>query len=377
MATIPEFKIPSFLNDQDAETIHQRMMEKLPADIDDTEGGFPWDFTKPTALEKAEMLEFHLVETLKLMFPAWSYGEWLDLHASGKSMERKPANQATGVVRVSGVPGTTIPEGFKFATPSIDGKPAVEFEAIEKYNIGEEGAVDVEIRAVTAGVIGNVPADTISLMMTPIKGITAISNELQTSGGAEEESDEELRARIDERDAAGEASFVGSDSDYKRWAEEVPGVGTALVAAEWDGPGTVKVIIIDANGEPGNQTMITAVYNNIISPDDRVERKAPIGATVTVTAPDPKEINYSFILELEAGEAIGIVINRFKEELQAYYSEAKAESVIRYTRVSSILTSTPGVRDFSDLKINGSIGNIGLDEDEYPITGNIDPGGAS
>jgi hypothetical protein len=61
---IPEFKAPSFLNDQDAETIHKRMMDELPPDIDDTEGGFPWDFTKPTALEKAEMLEFHLVETL-------------------------------------------------------------------------------------------------------------------------------------------------------------------------------------------------------------------------------------------------------------------------------------------------------------------------
>ena len=48
-----EFKAPSFLNDQDAETIHKRMMEELPPDIDDTEGGFPWDFTKPTALEKS------------------------------------------------------------------------------------------------------------------------------------------------------------------------------------------------------------------------------------------------------------------------------------------------------------------------------------
>lgn len=78
----PVFVPPSWLNDQDAETIHKRMMEALPADIDDTEGGFPWDMTMPTALEKAEMLEFHLVETLKLMQPMWAYGEWLDYHAS-------------------------------------------------------------------------------------------------------------------------------------------------------------------------------------------------------------------------------------------------------------------------------------------------------
>ena len=58
-----DFVIPSWLNDQDAETIHKRMMAALPADIDDTEAGFPWDLTKPSALEKAELLQFHLVET--------------------------------------------------------------------------------------------------------------------------------------------------------------------------------------------------------------------------------------------------------------------------------------------------------------------------
>ena len=63
MADITQFVPPSWLEDQDAETIHARMMQSLPEDIDDTEGGFPWDFTKPAALEKAELLEFNLMET--------------------------------------------------------------------------------------------------------------------------------------------------------------------------------------------------------------------------------------------------------------------------------------------------------------------------
>ena len=83
MTSIPEFIKPSWLDDQDANTIQARMMGTLPEDIDDTEGGFPWDFTMPTALEKAEMLEFHLIETLKIMHPMWSYGEFLDYHAQG------------------------------------------------------------------------------------------------------------------------------------------------------------------------------------------------------------------------------------------------------------------------------------------------------
>lgn len=373
--SIPEFTPPSFLNVQDAETIHKRMMENLPPDIDDTENGFPWDFTKPTALEKAEMLEFHLVETLKIMFPMWAYDEWLDYHAKGRGITRKPANAASGELLITGVPGTTIPAGFRFAAPATADTPAIEYQTTEKYTIGEDGTVRVQVTAVEPGTKGNVPANTVTLMMTPIKGITSITNEASITGGTEVESDDELRNRILEIDAASEASFVGSDGDYKRWAEEVPGVGTALVMPEWAGPGTVKVVVIDANGQPANQAIITAVYNNIMSPDDRLQRKAPIGATVTVEAPTAKEINYSFTLELKAGVNQETVLERFKAQLRTYYVEAKKEGVVRYNRVSSILTNTEGVKDFTGLTMNGGTVNIVLEEDEYPVTGTIDPGG--
>ena len=373
--SIPEFTPPSFLNDQDAETIHKRMMENLPPDIDNTENGFPWDFTKPTALEKAEMLEFHLVETLKIMFPMWAYGEWLDYHAKGRGITRKPANPASGELLITGVPGTTIPAGFRFAAPATADTPAIEYQTTEKYTIGEDGTVRVQVTAVEPGTKGNVPANTVTLMMTPIKGITSVTNEAAITGGTEVESDDELRNRIMEIDAASEASFVGSDGDYKRWAEEVPGVGTALVMPEWAGPGTVKVVVIDANGQPANQAIITAVYNNIMSPDDRLQRKAPIGATVTVEAPTAKEINYSFTLELKAGENQETVLERFKAQLRTYYVEAKKEGVVRYNKVSSILTNTEGVKDFTGLTMNGGTINIELGEDEYPVTGTIDPTG--
>lgn len=373
--SIPEFIPPSFLSDQDAETIHKRMMENLPPDIDDMENGFPWDFTKPTALEKAEMLEFHLVETLKIMFPMWAYDEWLDYHAKGRGITRKPANAASGELLITGISGTTIPAGFKFAAPATADTPAIEYQTTEKYTIGEDGTVRVQITAVEAGPKGNVPANTVTLMMTPIKGITSITNEANIAGGTEVESDDELRNRIMEIDAASEASFVGSDGDYKRWAEEVPGVGTALVMPEWAGPGTVKVVVIDSNGQPANAAIIAAVYDNIMSPGDRLQRKAPIGATVTIEAPTAKELNYTFTLELKAGENQETVLERFKAQLRTYYVEAKKDGVVRYNRVSSILTNTDGVKDFTDLTINGGTVNIDLEEDEYPVTGIVDPMG--
>jgi uncharacterized phage protein gp47/JayE len=370
-----ELPVPDFLQNQDEETIYQRMKSNTPADLDTSEGSFFWDVARPAALEKAEMLQFHLTETLKIMFPMWAYDTWLDLHAKGNGLERKPANPASGTLVIAGVSGTTIPAGSRFAVPAIGDTPAIEYETKEKYTIREDGTVEAQVTAIEAGTQGNVPAGAVSLMMTPINGITTITNPEQISGGTEAESDDELRRRIDEMDATSEASFVGSNGDYKRWAEEVSGVGTALVMPEWAGPGTVKVVVIDANGQPANESIITAVYNYIMSPDDRLQRKAPVGATVTVEAPAAKTIDYVFVLELEAGETQETVIERFVANLQAYYIEAKKEEVVRYTRIGSILTSTSGVKDYAGLTINAGTANITLSEDEYPITGTIDPTG--
>lgn len=374
---IPKFKAPGFLDGQDVKSVHRRMMNRLPPNIDDTEGGFPWDFTMPVAYEKAELLEFHLLQTLQLMFPAWAWGEWLDLHARGRGMERKPPNQAAGILLVTGVPGITIPTGFRFASPAAGIKPAIEYEVAEKVVIGGDGSVEVPVKAARPGTMGNVPAGTVTLMMEPLDGVASVTNPEKITGGTEEEDDNALRTRIDEADAASEASFVGSDSDYKRWAEEVPGVGTALVVAEWDGPGTVKVVVIDANGQPANQTIIDDVYNHIVRPDDRLQRKAPIGATVTVVAPMAKDIDYTFALEMQPGEAGEVVINRFKERLQGYYVDAKLEGVVRYSRIGALLSSTSGVKDYTDLTMNGDTENIIIDEDEYPVTGLVDPGGGT
>jgi len=305
----------------------------------------------------------------------WAYDEWLDYHAKGKGLTRKPANAASGTLLIIGTPGTDIPTGFKFAAPAKDDTPAIEYQTNERYTVGETGTVEIQVTAVVPGTGGNVPVGTVSLMVKPIEGITSVTNEAQITGGTEIESNDEFRIRIDEADAASEESFVGSDADYIRWAKEVPGVGTALVIPEWNGAGTVKVIVLDASGQPANAAIIDAVYQNIVSPSDRQLRKAPIGATVTIEAPVAKQMDYVFLLEIETGETQETVLERFKAGLQTYYIEAKKENVARYNKIASILTETSGVKDFTGLTINGAAVNIDLAEDEYPVTGTVDPTG--
>lgn len=367
----PEFIPPAWMEGQDSETIHKRMMDMLPEDIDDTQGGFPWDFTKPTANEKAELLEFELMEAIKLMHPMWAYGTWLDLHAGEVGLARKAANQASGYIQITGIPGTTIPAGFIFAVPATGGTAAIEYAVVSDTDIDQTGTVSVLAKAVEAGTGGNVAADAIVIMKTPMKGITGITNTDPMTGGTETESDDDLWQRINDANAGAGESFVGNDSDYKRWAEEVDGVGTALVIPEWQGPGTVKIILLDSNGTAASPIIIADVYDSIVSPGDRSKRKAPIGATVTVDKPDELLIDYSFTLELEAGYDAAEIADAFKAAMLIYYAEAKEENTVRYTRVAAVLTGIEGVNDYSGLTMNAGTANIPIGDDEYPVTGTV------
>lgn len=90
-----EFVPPDFVSGSNPEEIQERMMNNLPADIDDMPGGFPYDFTMPTALEKSELIQFHLVRTLMLMFPMWAWDDGLIcMEDRRESAGRKRTGQA-------------------------------------------------------------------------------------------------------------------------------------------------------------------------------------------------------------------------------------------------------------------------------------------
>lgn len=74
-----EFKNPDFIEGNSEEEIQERMMSSLPEWIDNLPGGFPYDFTMPTAIEKAEIMNFIIPRILMTMFPQFAWGEWLDL----------------------------------------------------------------------------------------------------------------------------------------------------------------------------------------------------------------------------------------------------------------------------------------------------------
>lgn len=366
-----DFVIPEFLQNCDVDIIHAKGLAVLPADIDRSEAGFAWDFTRPTALLVAELCQFYIPETIKLIFPEWSYGEYLDYHAARSQITRKAATYATATLTITGTPGTEIPKGTLFATVAKNSRASIEFAADRLYTIDEAGTCTVSATATTAGASGNVKANTIVLMASPIRGVETVTNTDAASGGTEKEDDKSLRARIHLADTTADQSYIGNNADYKRWAESVDGMGTATVIPTWDGAGTVKIVCMDGNGEPAAQSILDAVYNYIMSPDDELSRLAPPDVVLTVVAPSLVTINYEATLYLASGNTLEMVRTAFSAAMEEYYKTAASSGSVKYGMVASILAGIPGVSDFTGLTINGTAGGVTLAAGEYPRTGTV------
>ena len=236
------------------------------------------------------------------------------------------------------------------------------------FFIPEQGTVDIAVASVLAGASYNVTRNTVTLQKQPNKNVTSVTNENPIRGGTDEEDDDTYRERILEKLRSAEVSFVGCDADYVRWAKEVSGVGSAVVEAEWKGPGTVKVVVADPDGSAVGEDTLKAVEDYIVSPKDRMKRLAPIGASVTISTVKDMTISYSAVLELESNYSIDNVKEAFLTALKTYYREAKDSEEIRYTVASALLSNTAGVIDFSDFRINENTNNISVAADYYPIT---------
>lgn len=366
---MPEFSPPSFLT-EGKEDILQRMREALPADIDTSAGGFAYDYMMPTANEESRFLQFALVNAVQMIFPQYASDQWLDLHAENRGITRKAAQPSVGHVTVIGKTGTVVSAGTVFSTTSVGDTQSVDFAVTADTPIPDSGSVMCAVKCTQAGVIGNVAAGTIVLKDGKASNVTSVNNESEFTGGTEIEDDESLRARILYIDQTQGASYVGSISDYKRWALAVPGTGSAIIIPASDDTGLVKIVLTDSNGAPASTELCTAVYNYIMHPESPELRLAPVNANLSVVAPEKIEITISATVELD-GAAMDKVKEQFSQSLLAYFANVPNEKEIRYTRIASMLSDTQGVHDYKDLQVNGGTKNIPVGEMATPVIGTI------
>jgi uncharacterized phage protein gp47/JayE len=367
-----DLQISDFLN-EDADTIHERMLEKAPKDVNTIEGDFFWNNTRPVAEEIAATKQLQLAQILRFAFVQYSSKPYLELIGGPLGIVRNAATYTHDTLKIEGVPGTVLQKGKVAGTPSSDDVESIEFEFQETKTIDDTGVVDIEVQCTQPGTIGNVKAGSVTLMITPINGIKSVTNEKDFTNGTDEEDDDHYRERILERMQTPATS--GNKYQYRNWAKEVNGIGDAKVFPLWNGNGTVKIVIMNTNKRAADQTLIDAVKNYIDPDDGKGEGQAPIGATLTVVSATEKAIDVTAKVVLANGYTIQQVQDTFIANMQKYLSDlAFVDTYVSYAKIGGVLLNTTGVVDYSDLTLNNGTSNIALADEEIPVAGTISLG---
>ena len=359
------------LSEEDEKDIYKRMVEDIPLDIDTSEGSIAYDLLHPTAVEVDMLKHFDLDYLYQQIWPQFAEGYALDYHGESRGLKRKQATPAIGILTVEGDPGTVIEQGDLFATEGTNSIPSMSYSADSETVIPEEGVVDIAVTCTETGTEGNCVAGKVIIVEDSDDGVAECINNSAFTGGTNEEEDDAYRQRILDFDQARSTSYSGSMADYRRWANEVSGVGSAIVIPAQDDSGLVTIVITDGNGDPATETLCTNVYNYIMRPDSPYDRLAPINALLSVIPPIPVDLDIAGVLELR-DTSLDDVKTAFISAMQAYYPTAISDGEIRYQKVANILGDVDGVYDFTGLTINGATDNIPLEAYQSPIIQTLD-----
>lgn len=341
----------------DKEVIQGRMLSNIPDEYDKTAGSFFYDALKPAAIELAK-LDRKAEEILDRGFADTAGGADLERICAERGIYRKPAVKSWGPVTVMGIAGAAITAGEMVASDNLN------FVFVEDAVISAGGSVVVDVECEKYGAIGNVPAGAIKYFPKTLEGLQGVTNAAAIANGYDAESDSSLRERYYTKIRTPATS--GNKYHYLNWAKEVTGVGDARVFPLHSGPGTVGVMIINANKRAADGALIDAVSAYI-------EDNRPIGAAVTVFTAEEKEINISVTLVIDVSNYTAEQVKAsIEDNLTAYFRDIVfKEPYASYAKIGNIIFDTAGVLDYSGLQVNGGISNVSIGDTEVAVLGGV------
>lgn len=281
----------------------------------------------------------------KQLLPDTAEAEWLDRHGqiwlvnADGSVGRKLASLAQGSVEFTGVLGSTIPANSQLSASTF-GSGQLSYETTVQIVIGN-GPTAGPVRAIDPGADHNLdPGTAVALAIVP-PGADSIGTVVEMVGGTDDETDDELRARVLLR--IRQPPMGGDQNDYVQWALAVPGVTRAWCGAHEMGIGTVTVrFMVDDlnaanNGFPtGYDIQQVTAYLDSVRP-----------VTVKdffVVAPIPQPIDV-FITHLNPDSTTLRAMIQESLEQMLMDSAAPGQTIFSAWKYYAIM-STPGVVSF-------------------------------
>lgn len=283
------------------------------------------------------------------------------------SISKNPSQFAIGTVTFSRVVTTatvTLPLGTQVSTSG-----GVLYETTETSSIAVGvSSATVAIKAVESGKSGNVPAGTITILVSGLAGVDSVVNQSNVGGGVDEETDAEYMARF--------KAFLLGLGKSNRWgiiygALLNPALRSASLVEHFppknglynftlyldDGSGTVSQITIDE---------VAAVIDGDGTVDSPGYRAAGINAEYLAPTSVPVNVTgtavVSFAVDLEEAK------NTLKSAILAHLNaKTIGEDVIR-AQIQKVVLNYPWVLD---LDITAPSANIAIGENQIARAGTV------
>lgn len=264
------------------------------------------------------LLRVQINDAATMNLVAYSRAPFLDYLGQLVGVTRLTASPAVCTIKMTLVTGhgaLNIPAGIR--VQSTDGTSV--------FSLNDDVSVSASVNEVEAtftctdvGAKANgYGPGTIAIILDPQPYLLSAQNTDTTAGGADDETDDELRQRI--MLAPQSFSNAGSKGAYEYYARTAnPGIVDVSITSPT--PGQVNIYPLMDGGELPNQAVLDEVSDAC-----NAEKIRPLTDTVVVSA--PTQVTYSIVVELTliTGSVSSEAIAAVTANLQAYADSRKAK----------------------------------------------------
>ena len=291
-------------------------------------------------------------------FPQTAQGEYLDLHAQLRGVERREATAAEGVLRftvdAAGAADREIAAGTVCMTAGL-----TRFETIEAGTLeAGETSVDIRARALEAGSAGNVAAGTILQMAVAPVGVSRCTNPAAFTGGTDREDDETLRARVLETyrrlPNGANAAF------YQQGALSFDEVAAAAVIPRPRGVGSVDVVVSTAAGAPSAELLEEL--------EDYFEARREIAVDVQVRAPEMETVDVTVQVAAEEGQDAQAVQDAVEAALRGWFDGRRLGQSVLRAALGELVFQVEGVANYA---LTAPAADVAVEVDVLPRLGTL------
>ena len=310
-------------------------------------------------------IQWLILITLRTTRATTSAGAELDSWMADFSLSRVPANFSVGTVIFSRFSATLlarIPVGSVVKTH--DG--SVSFSVTEdrtnsSWNdalgayILEVGifSLRIPIRSVVPGQSGNVLANTITLMASPLLGIDFLNNDVETNGGGSPETDEEFRERF--RNFFVSRSKATADAFGYAVSQVQRGLSYAI-HENMDAQGRPRIGNILVLVDDGSGLLSTTLHTSLTV---AIEGVRPVGTVVAIQPPEIMWVDIDITLRLTSEGVLSNVQSNVALGVKSFVDAIPIGGNLSISRIIQLVYHIESnIENISIINVNGQNNDI-------------------